>query len=58
MTPEETTAALERAVKTIANQNATIMLLKDRLDSVRYHFNVAVTSLEKIAAELRKGDGR
>jgi hypothetical protein len=56
MTPEETQAALERAVKTIANQNARITALQDRLRTIRYHWNVAVTAMEKLAKELSKGD--
>jgi hypothetical protein len=56
MTPEEMQDALERAVKTIANQHRTITTLKDRLSTIRYQWNVALKSLEKIAEELSKGE--
>jgi len=53
---EELAAALDQAQEAIGRQNGQIMRLRDRLSTIRYHFNVAATALERIGLELRRPD--
>jgi septation ring formation regulator EzrA len=51
---DEMKEAFERSEKYIAEQNDEIHRLREALSSIRYHFNAAVTHLEKITEELRR----
>jgi len=51
---EEMKEALERAEKIIGDQHGKIQSLEGDLANIRYHFNVAITALGKIAEILKR----
>jgi len=51
---EEMKAALERAEKAISDQHDKIQALEGDLANIRYHFNIAVTALGKVAEILKR----